>query len=167
MIKIISGGQTGVDRAALDVALELGLPCGGWCPKGRRAEDGTIAARYPLTETPSEKYPQRTEWNVRDADGTLVLTRGQPQGGTALTTAIAERLQKPKLVVDLSQPADPESVRNWIEGNGIRVLNIAGPRERENPGISAEAAEFLRNILPSVFHQSVVTTAVKRDLPAD
>ena len=72
--KIISGGQTGVDRAALDVALELGLPCGGWCPRGRRAEDGPIDPRYPLTETPWDGYPQRTEWNVRDADGTLILT---------------------------------------------------------------------------------------------
>src|SRR5262245_2006637 len=108
--KIISGGQTGVDRAALDVALELGIPGGGWCPKGRRAEDGPIPDRYPLTETPSEHYPQRTEWNVRDADGTLVLIRGQPQRGSALTIAVAERLAKPKLVVDLSQQPDPASV---------------------------------------------------------
>jgi len=147
LAKIISGGQTGVDRAALDVAQELGIPCGGWCPKGRRAEDGTIAARYPLTETPSEKYPQRTEWNVRDADGTLILTRGQAQGGTALTIAIAERLQKPKFLIDLNQPSDPESVRSWIEGKGISVLNVAGPRASENAGIYREAANFLRETL--------------------
>ena len=78
LAKIVSGGQTGVDRAALDVALDLSLPCGGWCPKGRKAEDGPIAAHYPLTETPLDSYPQRTEWNVRDSDGTLVLTRGKP-----------------------------------------------------------------------------------------
>src|SRR5436305_1193025 len=82
---IFSGGQTGVDRAALDVALELGIPCSGWCPRGRRAEDGTIPPRYPLQETRSLAYPVRTRWNVRDSDGTLILTRGRPDRGTALT----------------------------------------------------------------------------------
>src|SRR5438552_18876277 len=86
---IHSGGQTGVDRAALDVALELGLPCGGWCPKGRRAEDGPIPARYPLIETSSPFYPQRTKRNVLDSDGTLILTFGCPTGGTALTIRTA------------------------------------------------------------------------------
>src|SRR5438876_4889366 len=88
---IVSGGQTGVDRAALDVALELGIPCGGWCPKGRRAEDGRIPLRYPLEETTLNIYPQRTEWNVRDSDGTLVLTTGRPEGGSALTNELARR----------------------------------------------------------------------------
>src|SRR5438876_1977372 len=87
--KIISGGQTGVDRAALDVALELGIPCGGWCPQGRRAEDGVIPARYPLRETPWWGYPQRTEWNVRDSDGTLILAEGEPDRGTVLTRELA------------------------------------------------------------------------------
>src|SRR5438105_15558458 len=91
--KIVSGGQTGVDRAALDVALELGMPCGGWCPRGRRAEDGPITDRYPLSETPWSGYPQRTGWNVRDADGTLILTMGQADRGTALTQQLAARLQ--------------------------------------------------------------------------
>src|SRR5438445_1429872 len=95
--KVISGGQTGVDRAALDVALELGVPAGGWCPKGRKAEDGSLAPRYPLTETPSEEYWQRTEWNVRDSDGTLVLTRGAPTEGTAYTIEVAKKLGKPCL----------------------------------------------------------------------
>src|SRR5947209_11260398 len=83
--KIVSGGQTGVDRAALDVALELGLPCGGWCPKGRRSEGGRIPERYPLRETTSAAYPARTRRNVLYSDGTLVLTNGPPTGGTALT----------------------------------------------------------------------------------
>src|SRR3989442_8006923 len=84
-VEIVSGGQTGVDRAALDTALALGLTCGGWCPRGRRAEDGPLPARYPLRETPSASYPERTEWNVRDSDGTLVLHHGRLRGGTALT----------------------------------------------------------------------------------
>src|SRR2546428_11872569 len=82
--KIISGGQTGVDRAALDVALELGIACGGWCPKGRRAEDGAGDRRYTLTVTPREEYPQRTEWNVRDSDGALVMLSGPANGGTGV-----------------------------------------------------------------------------------
>ncbi|MEZ6054758.1 MAG: putative molybdenum carrier protein, partial [Planctomycetaceae bacterium] len=85
---IVSGGQTGVDRAALDVGLDLDLPCGGWCPRGRKAEDGPIDERYPLKETESAKYDVRTRRNVRDSDGTLVLTVGDPIGGTALTVAV-------------------------------------------------------------------------------
>lgn len=148
--KVVSGGQTGVDRAALDVALELGLSCGGWCPKGRAAEDGSLAARYPLTETPSEIHAQRTEWNVRDSDGTLVLTRGEPTEGTALTIAIAKRLRKPCLVLDLldlhEQPAE-SAVWTWADQHSVRVLNVAGPRESKCPGIYAQAAAFLRKVL--------------------
>src|SRR6516225_6913367 len=99
--KIISGGQTGVDRAALDVALELGIPCGGWCPKGRRAEDGPIPQRYPLQETGSKEYPVRTAKNVRQADGTLILTRGPSDRGTALSVRLAGKHKKPCLCVDL------------------------------------------------------------------
>src|SRR5262245_54833883 len=92
--KIISGGQSGVDRAALDVALELGIPCGGWCPKGRRAEDGPLPDRYPLDETQTSFYPERTRRNVRDSDGTLILADGAAKGGTALTIELAEQMQK-------------------------------------------------------------------------
>lgn len=144
--KIVSGGQTGVDRAALDVALELGLPCGGWCPQGRRAEDGPIAPCYPLRETPWDGYPQRTEWNVRDSDGTLVLTRGQPDRGTALTVKLAQQRKKPCLVVDLEKP-DVGAVRNWVEMNRIETLNVAGPRESSAPGIQEQAADLLRHLL--------------------
>ena len=141
--RIVSGGQTGVDRAALDAALRLGLPCGGWCPRGRRAEDGTIESRYPLRETPSEDYAQRTEWNVRDSDGTLVITRGTPAGGTALTIAVARRLRKPLLVAKLDEPGLPASVRRWAERHAIATLNVAGPRESQRPGIQAEARQLL------------------------
>ena len=145
--KIVSGGQSGVDRAALDVALELGLPCGGWCPKGRKAEDGTIALRYPLKETPSEDYTQRTLWNVRDSDGTLILTRGQPTEGTALTIEVAERQGKPHLMMDLDEQPDHASVQAWVTTHRIRVLNVAGPREEKSPGIYAHASQFLRRLL--------------------
>lgn len=145
--RIISGGQTGVDRAALDVALDIGLPCGGWCPRGRLAEDGPIPARYPLAETPSPESAERTEWNVRDSDGTLVLTWGRPTGGTALTMEQTERLRKPCLVVDLAAAADAGSVRAWALMQGVRVLNVAGPRESESPGVYGHAVAFLRQLL--------------------
>jgi hypothetical protein len=145
--KIVSGGQTGVDRAALDVALELGLACGGWCPKGRRAENGPIPGRYPLTETSSRAYPQRTKCNVLDSDGTLILTFGRPMGGTALTIRIAAENDKPYLVVDLSRQADPARVRTWCRTHQIGVLNVAGARESESPGIYEKAAAFLRAVI--------------------
>jgi hypothetical protein len=144
--RIISGGQTGVDRAALDVGLELGLPCGGWCPQGRKAEDGPIDPRYPLMETPFVEYPQRTEWNVRDSDGTILLTRGRRKGGTALTLALAKRLAKPYLVVNLNRKPALEKVLAWAEAHHVGVLNVAGPRESENPGIYEQAVQFLRRL---------------------
>jgi hypothetical protein len=134
-LRIVSGGQTGVDRAALDVALELGLSCGGWCPRGRLAEDGPLPLHYPLDETPDEAYEQRTEWNVRDSDGTLILHRGPLRGGTALTHRLAGRYRRPILTVDLDQEPKPDAVREWIDQAAIRVLNVAGPRESGSPGI--------------------------------
>lgn len=149
-VKIVSGGQTGVDRAALDSALELGLGCGGWCPKGRKAEDGAIPARYPLRETPSEEYAQRTEWNVRDSDCTLVLSWGPPEGGTKLTIELARKLGKPFLVLDMTVPA--QDVLKWIQAREARVLNVAGPRESFRPGgVYAEA----RAVLTTVFQKLV------------
>ena len=145
--RIVSGGQTGVDRAALDVALSLGLPCGGWCPKGRKAEDGALDERYPLRETPSEEYAQRTTWNVRDSDGTLILTRSALSGGTAQTVEDAKQLGKPHLVVDLNRPLPIEAVRGWLRTSNIRVLNVAGPRESKDPGIYDVASRFLHDLL--------------------
>lgn len=143
LLRIVSGGQTGVDRAALDVALRLGIPCGGWCPRGRRAEDGTIPARYPLAETPDTRYPQRTAWNVRDSDATLVIHAGPPRGGTALTLRLARRKGKPVLDLDLDGDPDPSVLKAWMAGSGVRVLNVAGPRETESPGIGDRAARLL------------------------
>ena len=128
-LRIVSGGQTGVDRAALDAALELGLPCGGWCPRGRLAADGPIDRRYPLNETPTSEYTLRTEWNVRDSDGTLILSVGPPSGGTALTVDCARRQHKPRLVIDLEGEVYPDGVQSWILSHQITTLNIAGPRE--------------------------------------
>jgi hypothetical protein len=145
--KIISGGQTGVDRAALDVALELGLPCGGWCPKGRRAEDGVIPAHYPLQETSSSDYRVRTEKNIEESDGTLILTWGPPFGGTALTLKLAKRHHKPYFVVDLVHGGNATTVREWGQAKKVRILNVAGPREGEASGIHERAASFLWKVL--------------------
>ena len=139
-----------MDRAALDAALALGIPCGGWCPKGRRAEDGRIPERYPLEEASSSEYPVRTQMNVEDSDGTLVLSSGSPRGGTALTIKLARRLNKPCLVIDLSEDADPRKIRDWVKGNRIQVLNVAGPSEGEAPGIHEKTSSFLREALAPV-----------------
>jgi hypothetical protein len=145
-ITVVSGGQTGADRAALDVALELGLPCGGWCPRGRRAEDGAIPARYPLRETPSDEYRQRTEWNVRDSDGTLILHAGRVDQGTALTERLARARGRPLLVLDVHAATAPEIAR-WIDAHAVRRLNVAGPRESRAPGLQAAVAAVLREVL--------------------
>ena len=142
-LRILSGGQTGVDRAALDAALELGLACGGWCPKGRWAEDGEIPERYPLNETTSTDPATRTRANVADADATLVLTDGEPTDGTRLAMSAAGDLHKPCLCVDFTVGADIERVRTWIEETGAASLNVAGPRESNAPGIYQMAHGFL------------------------
>lgn len=141
--RVVSGGQTGVDRAALDVALILGIPIGGWCPQGRKAEDARLPAHYPLRETPSDQYAERTEWNVRDSDGTLILTRGPVCGGTSLTRVLAQRMNRPYLVMQLDEFASVEAVLKWIERERIRILNVAGPRQSSQPQIYAAAVEFL------------------------
>lgn len=140
---VVSGGQTGVDRAALDAALHAGLGCGGWCPKDRRAEDGVIPRRYPLKETGSTDYRARTRRNVVDSDGTLILVLGPLSGGTALTGELARAEQKPLLVVDLDSPAPAREVRGWIREHDIRTLNVAGPRESQQPGIGERARRYL------------------------
>ena len=144
--KIVSGGQTGVDRAALDTAIELGIAHGGWCPRGRLAEDGRIPQRYHLTETDSPDYPVRTERNVIDSDATLILCRGKPSGGTELTLRLSERQQKPCLVVDLDRPPGLAAVRRWLAEHRVQTLNVAGPRESQSPQIGELASEFLRRL---------------------
>ena len=141
--QIISGGQTGVDRAALDAAVELGIPHGGWCPRNRLAEDGRIPERYRLKETESADYAVRTRLNVRDADATLILYREPLEGGTALTWQLAVQLEKPVFLVELGFPPVRKAFLQWIEENAVCTLNIAGPRESQRPGISREARQLL------------------------
>jgi predicted Rossmann fold nucleotide-binding protein DprA/Smf involved in DNA uptake len=147
--KIVSGGQTGVDRAALDVAIIQGIPCGGWCPAGRRAEDGPISLHYPLTETGSKKYPKRTSLNVRDSDGTLILTGDELVGGTLLTKNLAVKQKKPFLVVELPGLKKIQTARSWIIDNQIKILNVAGPRESSDKNIYQLATDFMVKLLQS------------------
>lgn len=151
LARVVSGGQSGVDRAALDAALVCDIPVGGWCPLGRGAEDGVIPDRYPLRETPDSEPAQRTEWNVRDSDATLILHRGSLSGGTALTAELARRYGRPLLQVDLDAgrptAALAAEIRSWLQGQGVRVLNVAGPRESQAPGIGAAASALLRRVL--------------------
>jgi len=167
VLKIVSGGQTGVDRAALDVAIELNLPHGGWCPQGRRAEDGVIATKYQLQETKSRQYAVRTRWNVRDSDATLIIAREPLQGGTALTAEIAQSLDRPCLVVAPSTSGNVTRVRKWIDTHSIRVLNVAGPRESSEPGIYARALEFLRRLLGNLKSQRSAGARRLADVTAD
>lgn len=145
--KIVSGGQTGADRAALDVAIALGLETGGWVPHGRRAEDGRVPVRYAgLIETDTESYQTRTALNVRDSDATLVFSFGEPTGGTALTLTLAQSSGKPFLAVDLESvpPEDAaERINEWLVETGMRVLNVAGPRESGEPRITAAVTSVL------------------------
>ena len=136
--KIISGGQTGADRAALDWAIKRGIQHGGWCPKGRKAEDGTIDQRYRLVETPSDDYSQRTEWNVRDSDATAVFSiQKELRGGSLLTVELAAQYNKP--VIHLCKQDEranhAQELRSFIEKFRVSVLNVAGPRASDEPGV--------------------------------
>lgn len=147
----MSGAQTGVDRAALDVALDLGIPCGGWVPKGRIDELGRIPDRYPnLRETGSADFSERTAANVRDSDGTLIVARGPLTGGSLYTQEVADGLGRPCLHVDIDALNAGDAVAAalaWLERNDINVLNVAGPRASKDPEIHELAANLLRDLL--------------------
>ena len=145
--RIISGGQTGVNRAALDVAIEFGIPCGGWCPRGRMAEDGPIDPKYPLRETKSQEYQFRTEANVIEAEGTLILTMGKLPEGAAYAAKAALRHRKPHLIIDLNKKIKPDAILKWAAAHKIRVVNIAGPKESRKPGIYEKTRQFLHTVL--------------------
>ncbi len=146
---IVSGGQTGVDRAALDFAIAHGIPHGGWCPKGRRSDDGPIPPHYRLNETESEGYRQRTKRNVADSDATLILNLGELDGGSLQTLRFAERMRKPARVVQLDRDywdVEADNTRHWLVGNAVSALNIAGPKESKRPGIYLQAVRFLDSL---------------------
>ena len=145
--KIISGGQAGVDRAALDVAIALHIPHGGWCPAGRMAEDGRIDERYQLTELASKEYRDRTRKNVEDSDGTLILNTEKLEGGTVLTLVFANSLNKPVTIIDLNKPPALLEIKDWVTANEIKHCNVAGPRESKRRGIYQQACDFLRPLL--------------------
>lgn len=154
LARIVSGGQSGVDRAALDFAIASGIPYGGWCPKGGWAEDfpdppGLLAPYPDLTETPERDPKQRTEWNVRDADATLVLTRSDANSpGTSFAVSRAGHYAKPRLIVDIETPDAVERIRAWLNDHPtIRMLGIGGPRESEAPGIYRAALSLLEQAL--------------------
>ncbi|MFC7459174.1 putative molybdenum carrier protein [Hydrogenophaga defluvii] len=144
--KIVSGGQTGVDRAALHWALQRGVAHGGWCPKGRLAADGSLPEHYLLRETDSTGYRQRTKLNVRDSDATLIFNTGVLDGGTLQTARFAQTLGRPHLVAQLDELALEGFVRRirvWLTEGQFGVLNVAGPREEKRPGVYACVAAQL------------------------
>lgn len=147
LVKIISGGQTGVDRAGLDAGIQIGLPIGGYVPKGRLAEDGQVPSKYPMTETGSKDYKVRTKLNVLESDGTLIINIGPMVSGTALTARIAQEQNKPLMIVQLDQGYQTSTVIDWLDENQIQVLNIAGPRKSKIPGIYEKAKTFLMKVL--------------------
>ncbi len=146
--KIVSGGQTGVDRAALDVAIELGIPHGGWAPAGRLAEDGIIPECYNLQETSSPDPAQRTEWNVRDSEATLIISNGRLKGGSQLTLELAMKYNKPYLHIDLSSLMASQAINiitEWLSSIHCKILNIAGLRKSEDSEIYQQAKILLSN----------------------
>lgn len=151
--RLVSGGQTGVDRGALDAALEAGFACGGWCPAGRRAEDGRIPDRYPLAELRRGGYPARTIRNLVGSDGTLILYCSDLDGGTELTRAECERRGMPWLALDAAdEPPRGAALRTveFIDAHGIRTLNVAGPRASKWSGAHDYTEATIRELIERV-----------------
>ncbi len=148
--KIISGGQTGADQAALDVAIKKGIPHGGWLPRGRKTEKGALPERYLLQEMPDDSYARRTEKNVIDSDGTLIISHGMLTGGSELTLKFAEKHHRPCLHLDLNKTIDfqaAQGIKAWLKKYDIEILNVAGPRESHDPAIYQATAEILQAAL--------------------
>jgi hypothetical protein len=155
--KIVSGGQTGADRAALDWAIERGVPHGGWCPKGRKAEDGPIDGRYQLQETGSVDYLKRTEWNIRDSEATVIFTmRSELTGGSKRTAGFALKHRKPCLHLHSSETISRCAGRlsEFLRANNIRILNVAGSRRSKEPEVGA----FVRAVLDAASNEHSQTS---------
>ena len=154
--KIISGGQTGADRAALDSAIKHGIPHGGWIPKGRLAEDSSLSVKYKLKEMPTSSYPAQTEQNVIDSDGTLIISRGKRGGGADLTQKLAIKHGRPWLHIDLNQKKDhtdaAAKIKEWIVQEEIEVIHVAGPRASKDPHIYNKVMEILELVYPETIH---------------
>lgn len=134
--KIVSGGQTGADRAALDLAIEKGIPHGGWIPQGRLTENGPLPEKYSLHEMPTSDYSKRTERNVIDSDATLIISHGPLSGGSAYTLKMAGKHHRPCLHLDLEEVPLEEAASTlsaWLSSKGIEILNVAGPRASQDP----------------------------------
>jgi hypothetical protein len=152
LLRIISGGQTGVDRGALDAALDLGVECGGWCPAGRLAEDGTIPEQYPVVELANAGYAERTVQNVTDSDGTLIISKGEPVGGTRETVEHCVETNKPYLIIDCKEmpiPDAKEEALKFLQSQHIRRLNVAGPRASQWP----QGQEIARQIVAAILRR--------------
>ena len=146
---IVSGGQTGADRAALDFAIEHGYTHGGWAPSGRKAEDGTVPLKYQLTALADGGYRQHTRSNVEDSDGTLIVNSGELNGGTFVTQTFAEQMGKPYFVAQLDAGNQADAVAKllvWLRQHAIQKLNVAGPRESKRPSIYRLTIEFLQAV---------------------
>lgn len=153
--KIISGGQTGADRAAIDFAIKHNLPYGGWVPKGRKTEDGTLSEIYHLQEMATGQYSKRTEKNILDSDGTLIVSHGLLTGGSALTRELAKQHRKPWIHIDLKTTPYPDAarmIREWVGRNDIKVMNVAGARGSKDPKIYEAVAELLEATLSESIH---------------
>ncbi|MEJ2723100.1 MAG: putative molybdenum carrier protein [Deltaproteobacteria bacterium] len=156
--KIVSGGQTGADRAALDVAIQLGIPHGGWISKGRRTEEGRLPDQYHLLETTTIDYSQRTELNVADSDGTLILSHGHLEEGSALTQELARKHRRSCLHIDLKEIDETkacEIIHTWLDARQIKVLNVAGPRASRDPKIYEATRRILKGVIERCLPQTV------------
>jgi hypothetical protein len=172
--KIISGGQTGADQAALDAAIKLGIPHGGWIPKGRITEDGPLSDKYNLIEMPTDSYSERTKKNIRESDGTLIMSHGRLTGGSEYTEKWAIKYDKPIVHIDLTSitPFDAAvQINDWIVENDIKVMNIAGPRASLDSKIYQSVLDIIESVLFLCFSENNFMHAVKKwddkDHPSD
>ncbi len=168
--KIISGGQTGADQAALDVAVKVGIPHGGWIPKGRITEAGILDDKYKLKEMETSNYNKRTEQNVVDSDGTLIMSHGKLTGGSDYTREMALFHNRPWLHIDLNKTHSFQAagkIKSWIAENDIEVLNVAGPRVSKDPLIYQATADILETVfyldlIDDTIHESFTVTPGRR-----